>query len=152
MVPTPTKLASTGSGGAEVPHDAEPPVELPVELDPLLELLDEPLVVPTKPVLLEDDPLVVPNKPVELDELLEELLELLEELLDELLLLEELLLEELELLPEVELLLDDELAPLVLPCPLLAFPLEPPPTNIAIAMASSEGKLAPSSRPGTSSG
>jgi hypothetical protein len=179
-VPTPTKLASGGSGGAFVPHDVAPPVELPLELDPLLvptrPVLLDPLVMPVNPVELEEleepeeleeleeleVPLLVPSNPVEL--LLDELLleELLEELLLELL-LEELLLEELEPDELLLLLLAFPLAfpfafpfvllleePLVELWPELPLPFEL--SNIVIAIASSAGRVNPSARPGTSMG
>ena len=98
---------------------------IPVELE--LELLPD--VVPTIPVELELLPDVVPTTPVELELLPEDELEELDDELDE---LEELL----------ELVLV-ELWP-ALPCP------EEPPANIAIA--SSEGSVTPSTRPGTSIG
>ncbi len=156
--PAPTPIGVPGSGGAAVPHagGGDPPLELlplVLELELLLELLLEVLPVPINPVVLELLP--VPIKPVVL-----ELLELLLlELLLELLLLElELLLELLEvavpLTPVVlVLLLLVELPEVVvaLECELLPFPVDPP-ANMAIAIASWDGKLARSTCPGTSIG
>ena len=85
--------------------------------------------------------------------------ELLDELLDELLEVEELLLVELEVGPD-ELELEeeeeeeddpDELELLADACPAVPWP-DDPPSNIAIARASCEGKLTPSIRSGTSIG
>jgi len=122
--------------------DEELDEELLEELLEELELLLE--VMPARPEVLP-----VPKRPLEL-ELLEELL--LEELLDEL--LDELVPEEPldELLPE-ELEEDEpeELELLADACPVLPWP-EVPPSNIAIASASCDGKLSPSTRSGTSVG
>jgi hypothetical protein len=67
----------------------------------------------------------------------------------------ELLLDELELLDEldeeVEELLEVEVLVLVELCPELPAPVEPP-ANMATAIPNSEGRLAPSTRPGTSRG
>ena len=115
-----------------------------------LELELEVLPVPISPVELELELLPVPIRP-ELEEL------------DELLLLEELLADdELEELPAVELPavelpavelpaveLDDEV--LVELWPELLCP-DDPPSNIAMASASCDGRLTPSVRPGTSIG
>ena len=143
---------------------------LPVPIRPVEPELDE-VPVPIRPVELELDEVPVPIRPVELEELLEELL--LDELLLDELLLEELLLEELlldELLPD-ELLVEELLFPFPFPVPVpvpgepvveelvellplwpeFPFPVEPPP-SIPIATASWEGRLSPSTRPGTSSG
>jgi hypothetical protein len=142
-------LALGGSGGAAVPQvggvapvvlplvelelELLPVPAIPVELELLLPVPAIPVVpVPAIPVELELLLLPVPAMPVEL-----ELLEELEELeLDEL---------ELEELLEVEVLVLVEL------CPELPLPVEPP-ANIATAIPNSEGRLTPSTRPGTSRG
>src|SRR5437762_6000892 len=129
--------------------------ELLEELELLLEVMPvrpEVLPIPKKPLELELLP--VPKRPLELELLEALLLEelLLEVLLDEL--LDELVPEEPldELLPE-ELEEDEpeELELLADACPVLPWP-EVPPSNIAIASASCDGKLSPSTRSGTSVG
>jgi len=120
-----------------VPISPVEPDELPVPINPVDEL-----PVPIRPVELDELP--VPTSPVELEELLLE-----PAVLEELLLLDVV---PAEPVPEVLLLLDEvfpfpvpELWP-ELPCP------ADPPAYIPIASASCEGRLSPSTRPGTSSG
>ena len=152
----PIALPSGGSGGAVGPQAGcdPPPLELELlelELPPVLELelplvlelplaLELELPLPAVPLLLEleDEPevleLELPEPELEVLEL-EPLLEL------------ELLELELELL-ELEL---EELLLLVELCPEFPWPVDPP-SNIVTAMASCDGKLIPSTRPGTSRG
>ena len=132
-------ISVPASGGEPAPHEgATEPVEEPDD-----ELLEELELLELELLELELEP-VVP-KPVEAEWLPEELL------------LEELLLEELEdELEELELLeeLADELDALELladACPPLPWP-DDPPSYIDIARASSDGKLTPSVRSGTSMG
>ena len=157
---TPIRPPAGGRGGAPTPQDGGVPPELDelllpdpelelLLLDPELELLELPL--PAVPLLLEllDPELELEDDELELleleldDELELELLEL--ELEDEL----ELELLELELEDELELLELEEL--LVELCPEFPWPLDPP-SNIITAMASCEGRVTPSTRPGISTG